>query len=78
MDSQKSHMDINHEVFYEPKVHSVSAQHQIALAATKHIPGASNIVNNHFQRRPLNMPYALRPIKIYDKQMHHIFGELYT
>ena len=78
MDSQKSHHDINHEVFYEPKVHSISAQHQIALAATKNIPGATDFVNNHFIRKPLNMPFSLKPIEVVDKQMHHIVGEVYT
>ena len=77
MDSQKSHLNFNHDVFYEPRVHSITAQHQVALSATRNIPGAKEIVDNHFQKRPLNMPFALKPIAIYDKDMHHIVGEVY-
>ena len=78
MDTEKAHLEMGHDRFFEPKVHSLEAQHQIALAATKNIPGASDIVNNHFTRRPLNMPFALKPTAIFDQEFHHIVGEVYN
>ena len=68
---QNSANDMSHGIYDEPKVQSTSAKKQVALAALKHIDGAKEIIEKHFNRGPLKIPYSFPTKPQMNLKMHH-------
>jgi hypothetical protein len=63
MQSHHAHLDFHPSAANEPKVHSDAHVKSVATAAMKDIPGATELINNHFEKGPWKIPYAFAPKK---------------
>ena len=72
MDTTTSHYhNLSHGNIYEPRVHSHSAKHEVALAACKNIPGAEQAINKHFYRGLVNIPFQFPIRENHTQKFHH-------
>ena len=67
--------NLSHSIYDEPKVSSTSAKKQVALAALANVPGAKQIIENHFNRGALKIPYSFPTKPAINQKFHHVIGE---
>ena len=72
---ENSANNISHGIFDEPKVGTMQGKKQVALSATSKISGAKSVIEKHFNRGPLKIPYTFPVKKAINLKMHHVIGE---
>ena len=75
MQSEHTWLNMNHGIYDEPKVSSVEGKKQVAIAALRHIEGSKKIIEDHFYRGTLKIPYSFPSKPHVNMQMPHIIGE---
>ena len=67
MESEHAHLDKGFGVAMESRVHTFEKQQDLALHATRNIPGANTVIKDYFAKDTWKMPYSLpekRPINL--------------
>ena len=70
MQSQHAHLDMNTAAGYEPRVSTSHKVEELARAALKNVPGATKLIDEHFQRGSVVDPNRLLPAKPQNQALH--------
>jgi len=74
MQAEHAHLDMNYGIHEEPRLTSDAHIKEVAHAAMKHIPGATQLINATFNKGKWQKPFSLPGKRHINQAMHLGWG----